>query len=370
MKKITYVFSGGRKFLLESKKINSEEFFYGFTFLKRNSYDVEIIEFDESLNRNNLFLKYFDKIFSKLFSLPFYTQKILSRKNIKKIYNSDHIFLVNEGVGLSSLPILILLKIFKNIKVSLFSMGLFSKKINFPFLKIFHNFFIKIMIIFSSEILFLGKPEYNFAIKNFNNYKNKFFYFPWCVDDEFWKNETDFVPDSNTSILFIGNDSNRDYETLVQISQQMKDLKFLFVTNNEYILNQNIENVEIINGNWSKNLLTDNEIKKMYNSARLSIIPLKNSLQPSGQSVALQSMSMGVPVLITKTKGFWDYEKFENNKNIIFVENNKIETWVKEIRNIYNNTEKLETLIHEAHDLINKNYTKKIFNENLLKRII
>ena len=54
-----------------------------------------------------------------------------------------------------------------------------------------------------------------------------------------------------------------------------------------------------------------------YEQSNLSIIPLKNSLQPSGQSVALQSMSMEVPVLMTKTDGFWDHSVFDNNKNYI-----------------------------------------------------
>ena len=38
----------------------------------------------------------------------------------------------------------------------------------------------------------------------------------------------------------------------------------------------------------------------------MTIIPLKNSIQPSGQSVALQSMACGTPVVITETFGFWD----------------------------------------------------------------
>ena len=37
--------------------------------------------------------------------------------------------------------------------------------------------------------------------------------------------------------------------------------------------------------------------------SKITIIPLKNTLQPSGQSVALQSMANGTPVLISKTDG-------------------------------------------------------------------
>ena len=53
---------------------------------------------------------------------------------------------------------------------------------------------------------------------------------------------------------------------------------------------------------------------EVYKKSGLTIIPLKNSYQPSGQSVTLQSMAVGTPVMITKTDGFWDLNSFANNK--------------------------------------------------------
>ena len=52
----------------------------------------------------------------------------------------------------------------------------------------------------------------------------------------------------------------------------------------------------------------------MYENSKLTIVPLKNSIQPSGQSVSLQSMSMNTPVIITKTDGFWDSKYFRHKK--------------------------------------------------------
>ena len=37
----------------------------------------------------------------------------------------------------------------------------------------------------------------------------------------------------------------------------MKDKEFLFVTSDEEINNLEMENVEVISGNWNKSLLTD-----------------------------------------------------------------------------------------------------------------
>ena len=35
-------------------------------------------------------------------------------------------------------------------------------------------------------------------------------------------------------------------------------------------------------------------------------------------------MSCGTPVMITKTKGFWDKEEFKDEENIIFVKEKKL----------------------------------------------
>ena len=56
--------------------------------------------------------------------------------------------------------------------------------------------------------------------------------------------------------------------------------------------------------------MEDKEIKKIYGECRFTILPLREAIQPSGQSVTLQSISCGTPVLITKTKGFWDEDKY------------------------------------------------------------
>ena len=85
-------------------------------------------------------------------------------------------------------------------------------------------------------------------------------------------------------------------------------------------------------------MLTDTELKALYKSSKLTIIPLINSTQPSGQSVALQSMAVGTPVMITKTDGFWDIDEFIDNKDLFFVLGNDVSLWEEKIRKILSNT--------------------------------
>ena len=61
---------------------------------------------------------------------------------------------------------------------------------------------------------------------------------------------------------------------------------------------------------------------------KMVILPLKNSLQPSGQSVAMQAMATKTPVLISKTMGFWNFEDFKDKKTF-FVEPNDLDNWIE-----------------------------------------
>ena len=70
----------------------------------------------------------------------------------------------------------------------------------------------------------------------------------------------------------------------------------------------------------------------MSMKGRLGCIATKNTTQPSGQSVALQAMATNTPVMITKTEGFWDNDKFHDKKNIIFLNDNKLSSWSESIK--------------------------------------
>ena len=120
-------------------------------------------------------------------------------------------------------------------------------------------------------------------------------------------------------------------------------------------------------GDLRDNILTDNQILKLYHNADLVILPLKTSTQPSGQSVAIQSMSSGTPDLMTKTKGFWDIEKYIDSKNIFFVNTQSLEDWDISLKKISNNLSSIadvsargRKVVEENHDLnnfvINLNY--------------
>lgn len=356
MKNITYIFSRGRKNLYLNNEFQARDFFYGLTEFDSKKFNLNVIEFEDRPFKNIFIFKFLDKIMTKFFSLPFYTSKISSIKNLKILFHSDKIILINEGVGFSVLPMLIAIKLIKRVNVTLFVMGLYSKNLRYKSLNFAHNFFIKLLIYFINEVFFLGIPEMKKAEILHKSKLSKFQYVPFSIDVNFWSNSTgvDFI--SNDKIIFVGNDGNRDYELLIEIAKELKQFEFVFVTTNKFTQNTTLPNVKIVNGEWGSSDVPDNKLKDIYLSSRLCILPLKETFQPSGQSVSLQSMSLGIPVVISRTKGFWDLQKFIDEENIFFVEINNIESWVSRIKEIYFDTELLKKVSKNAKDTILKNY--------------
>ena len=133
------------------------------------------------------------------------------------------------------------------------------------------------------------------------------------VDTEFWQP----VDGHEEYILSVGNDERRDYGLLIQAAREV-NRNFKIVTRHK-LKGVIPPNVEIIKGGWHEQALTDEDLRSLYQKASIVVIPLKNSPQPSGQSVCLQAMACGKAVILTRTDGLWSYEMMRDSENVIFV---------------------------------------------------
>ena len=356
--KITYFYIFGRKDRLLLKEY-AKEMYYGFHNIKNKYPDTQIIEYKR---RKSKYIRFIDKVVSKLFDVPFYLSEVLYLDNIKRCFQSDKIIFSNDRILLSMAPILFVIKIFKKkLQISVFIMGLIrhNEHKSKPIRKFYLNFVHKI----ADNFIFLGQGEFNISKEFFKNSK-KLHFIPFCVDEVFWQSKAEETRDG---ILFVGNDGNREFDKVVKICNHFKNIHFTLITKhinqNQFIHN----NVTLLNGSWGNADIPDETLRDYYNRTKLVIIPLKNSFQPSGQSVALQSMAMKAPVMISKTDGFWDEKSFENEKNIIFLKNNSYENWFREIENKYVNNILLSNIANNAADTIQEKYTSETFNRKLEK---
>lgn len=365
MNNLTFVFLRNRKKVLESNLSYAQEFFYGATLFEDDKYNIKIIEQDEQ--QSNKLLNLFDRFNKRFFNIPSNSEKFLNKNNFQTMLNSDHIFFVNETVGYSLIFFLIYIKIFKkNINTSLFVMGLYSRSPNNKLFSFCHNVFLKILIFCIDNILILGKPEY-IAAKKFHNNNTKLIYFPFGIDTNFWR--PDPLVEKKYDVIFVGNDLNKDFDFVISLIKKMSHLKFLVVSSNEKFTKLTFNNLKVLNGQWGSEEITDEELRIYYLNSKVSILPIKETLQPSGQSVALQSMSLKLPLIISSYSGFWDSDKFIKDKHLYIAENS-IDLWSEIIEEIIENKDShIENIINKSKELIDSEFSLNIFKENLFKVI-
>ena len=87
-----------------------------------------------------------------------------------------------------------------------------------------------------------------------------------------------------------------------------------------------------------------------------------SGIQPSGQSVAQQSLAVGIPVLITETPGFWT-DQFSVNEGIYLVDENKINKWSKKIEEIL--SKENNSISSKNKEVLKKYFSVEKFNKTL-----
>lgn len=178
---------------------------------------------------------------------------------------------------------------------------------------LFRRFLTTALLRRSANILF-GEGELKPLLEMCNIEHEKIFVNQFGVDINFW------TPTSSRKgdyILSVGNDGRRDFETLIRAAKNVSE-KFLLLTSRS-ISSPLPPNVNLICSSWHKDLISDVDLKSLYQNARCAVISLIDSYQPSGQSVALQAMACGCPVILTRTKGLWSNHWLIDEENVIFV---------------------------------------------------
>ncbi len=363
----TFVFGAGRKKKLSSNDFQAKEFFYGYEYFTKNL-NTLIIEMEHFDYEGNRFLSFFDRVIRKLTELPIYTKDILSLKNFQILKKTDKLVLTTELLGLSLLPMILFTKLFRNIDIYVIVMGLFGRKPSNKFILLFQRTTISLLSKVVSNYIFIGKGEFLEAQRQNSKIISKCVYMPFSVDTNFWTPPKNHSSKDKNKILFVGNDGKRDYKLLLKIAESMDNFNFTIITNQ--IKNCDLKNVDLIQGNWGKGILTDQQMKSFYQNSLITIIPIRETFQPSGQSVALQSIACGTPVLISKTSGFWDNDLFKDGDNIFFVEENNTISWEVEIKKLYQNQSALKKCSLNGIMTVKEYLDLNTFSQNLYRLVI
>jgi len=141
-------------------------------------------------------------------------------------------------------------------------------------------------------------------------------YIPFGVDQRFWFPNPEPTTLLDNYVLAIGNDRNRDWKTLV--SAWSEDLPTLKIITSLPVVSD-LENIEVIRGDWRSSMLSDEEIRELYWGAMFVVVPSRETVQPAGQSVCLQAMACGKAVIMSNISGLWDKEVMKDLQNVLLV---------------------------------------------------
>ena len=205
-----------------------------------------------------------------------------------------------------------------------------------------------------------GDGERGPILELFSDIENKVIVNQFGVDTKFWH------PGGNKKgryILSVGSDGRRDYETLIEAAKYIPlEIRILTLHNLPQPLP---ENVSLLKGSWHKEIVSDKELRSLYQNAPCVVVPLQESFQPSGQSVVLQAMACGCPVILTRTAGLWSEEMMVDGNNVLFTKAGDSQHLVAKINEICNNAELGECLSKKGRDTVCKEASIEGFTERM-----
>ena len=355
---IRYIFKSGRKIRLASSNKFPKEFFYGYFHLIKRGFKVDLIEeSDLGIKRkNNLIIRIFDRFASNLIGLPInHLLSFIKKKNMNLLNKADILLVTTSSIGLT-LGLLKSIGILKK-PVLFFVMGLLPYKKN-NFRNIFYKFLLK-----DVHLICISKGEKKYLEKNLR--QENLTYIPFGVDIEFWHPGEENAYDKKY-VLAIGNDYARDWQTLID-SWDFNFPTLKLVTN--LPVSTNKKNIKIIRGSWEKKFLSDLDIKKLYLNCFYVIIPLKETIQPSGQSSCLQAMACGKPVIMSNIKGIWDKNLLVNKETLLLVEPNSVTALKIAIKEMNNNKILYNKLKLSSRKLVEYSFNNNIMSQHIESKI-
>lgn len=163
-------------------------------------------------------------------------------------------------------------------------------------------------------------------------------------------------------VLAVGNDGRRDYATLIAAARRF-DCPFVVVTGNELPLHP--PHVRQLKGSYSEGL-SDLDLRDLVRGAACVVTPLQATRQPSGQSVTLQAMACGRPVVLSDTEGLWCRKTLRDGETLLLTPPGDADALAARIREIVASPSLARRLGEAARDAVCRHATIGQFADRLL----
>ncbi len=184
------------------------------------------------------------------------------------------------------------------------------------------------------------------------------------VDLDFWKPGDGATGDY---VLSVGNDGQRDYETLLRAAPQI-GCPIRIITRRPLPLPLP-PNVTVIEGSWHGRELDDAALRDVYRAARCVVVPIRPTRQPSGQSVTLQAMACGTPVVLTETAGLWSRETLVSGDNLLLARPGDPADLAEKTRRILDDAELRARFVRRGLETVRSHSDIRLFAERTAELI-
>lgn len=302
---ILFLFKNGRAARLASAGVHPTEFFYGYLELAALGWPVKMLDEEDLGIRNPLplpgrLLAVIGRIMGGLpiAALPF----LARRENLQRLNQASAIVATTNSFGVGAA----ILKRLGYLRSDLLflPMGLVRRSMS-PWLAWWYRWILR-----GTRILSISRGEQKF-LSSALGARVSVDYIPFGVDEQFWRPGE---PGDDGYVLSIGNDQSRDYHTLLSVWRP-EDPPLRIVTS--LPMPNAPANVEIIRGDWRSQILSDDEVRRLYQRARFVVLPIRETLQPSGQSACLQAMACGKAVILSDIQGLWDRQLMVDGNTVL-----------------------------------------------------
>lgn len=313
-KRIAFLFKGGRRARLDGSNEVPHDFFYGFPELCEAGYPVEMVEEDDLAGgiSNAFFEKQATRLTARLVGLNANSLTRFARKASVEALNQFDLILTTTCNQVLAMAVQRRMGRLRP-RVLAITMGILPHDApawHFPF----HRYLLK-GVAFAS----LSREETGYLRDRLGSGFDVD-YLPFGVDHRFWVPAVDTLV--GDYVLSVGNDLGRDYATLAAAwKPEYPALKVL----THLDVPASAGRVEVVGADWKQQMLSDAEVRDLYQKAKFVVIPVRQTIQPSGQSVCLQAMACGKAVVISDMLGMWDRDVMVNDDTCVLVPPGSVE---------------------------------------------
>jgi glycosyltransferase involved in cell wall biosynthesis len=167
-------------------------------------------------------------------------------------------------------------------------------------------------------------------------------------------------------ILAVGNCGRRDYDLLIKVAERMGGhFKIVSSQKPRCEIPPNVELVRDRSFFWEE--ISDIELRELYRGALCVVVPLIQTQQPSGQSVSLQAMACGTPVILTTTPGLWSRNLLVSWKNIVLVDVGNADQLEEAIKQLQRDNQLRCDIAKRAYELVYSAWTIDKFSERVVQ---